>query len=252
MLHDVLGSLVAVLAFAVVLYAPGYVVAYAADLFGFRQMGFADRSLWAIACSFCVAPITAYLVGRSAGLSGICWLFGLSAIGTLLLLALRSSKTGLVSPRPLGDRSAGMWMDRLCAADAGRPAVRQQAVLQRGHGRPELSHCIYGRRGPDRHSPGESLVFRRRSGADALLLLLVCAVCGGRQARARLGAAVLHCEQHLGRLRPAGDGESLYAPLLPLGAPPAMDRARAPVRHRRGPHPRSRQRNPATHFERRH
>ena len=93
MLHDVLGSLVAVVAFAVVLYAPGYVVAYAVDLFGFRQMGFADRSLWGIACSFCVAPITAYLVGRGAGLNGICWLFALSAAVALLLLALRSNKT---------------------------------------------------------------------------------------------------------------------------------------------------------------
>ena len=93
MLHDVLGSLVAVVAFAVVLYAPGYVVAYAVDLFGFRQMGFADRSLWGIACSFCVAPITAYLVGRGAGLNGICWLFALSAAVALLLLTLTSNKT---------------------------------------------------------------------------------------------------------------------------------------------------------------
>jgi hypothetical protein len=94
MLHDVLGSLVAVAAFAAVLYAPGYVVAYAADLFGFRQMGFPDRSLWAMACSFCVAPISAYLVGRSAGLGGICWIFGISSAVALLLLALRSHRTG--------------------------------------------------------------------------------------------------------------------------------------------------------------
>ena len=93
MLQDGSGSLVAVLAFALVLYAPGYLVCYAADFFGFRQLDFAQRSLWAIACSFCVAPIAAYLVGRSAGLSGICWLFLAAAAGTLLLLVRRHSGT---------------------------------------------------------------------------------------------------------------------------------------------------------------
>ena len=86
MLQDVLGSMVAVLAFAVVLYAPGYLLAYATDLFGFRQMGFIDRSLWAMACSFSVVPIAAYLVGRSAGLDSLCWLLAGSALGALLLL----------------------------------------------------------------------------------------------------------------------------------------------------------------------
>ena len=86
MIQDVLGSLVAVLAFAMVLYAPGYVVASATDLFGFRQMGFADRSVWAMACSLGVVPITAYLVGRVAGLSGICWMLLASAVLAVILL----------------------------------------------------------------------------------------------------------------------------------------------------------------------
>jgi hypothetical protein len=94
MLQDVAGSLVAVLAFAAVLYAPGYLVAYATDLFEFRQMGFTERSMWAIACSFCVVPIALYLVGRSAGLSGICWLLAGTAIATLLLLWRRGSGLG--------------------------------------------------------------------------------------------------------------------------------------------------------------
>jgi len=85
MLQDLFGTLVAVLAFAVVLYAPGYLVAYATDLFSFRQMEFADRSLWAIACSFSVVPIVSYLVGRGAGLAGINWLLGASAVAVLLL-----------------------------------------------------------------------------------------------------------------------------------------------------------------------
>jgi hypothetical protein len=86
MLQDVLGSLTAVLAFAVVLYAPGYVFAYAADLYGFRQMGFSERSVWATACSFCILPILGHIVGRIAGLDGLCWLLTAFLAGALLLL----------------------------------------------------------------------------------------------------------------------------------------------------------------------
>jgi len=93
-LQDVSGSLVAVLAFSFVLYAPGYLVAYVSDLFGFRRMGFKERSMWAIACSFSVVPILSYLVGRGAGLEGLCWLFGGSALIALLHLWQRSSRTG--------------------------------------------------------------------------------------------------------------------------------------------------------------
>ncbi len=89
MLQDVLGSLVALPVFAAVLYAPGYVAGYAADLFGFRRLAFPERSLWAVACSFCVVPVTAYLVGRSAGPSGLCWLFVLCAAAAFALLCRR-------------------------------------------------------------------------------------------------------------------------------------------------------------------
>ncbi len=94
MLQDVFGSLLAVLAFAAVLYAPGYVVAFATDLFGFRKMSFPDRSTWAIAASFCIMPIAAYLVGRSAGLHAIPWLCGGFTVATSLLLTRKGSFSG--------------------------------------------------------------------------------------------------------------------------------------------------------------
>ncbi len=98
MLQDALGSLAAVLAFAVVLFAPGYLIAYATDLFGFRRMLFPDRSLWALACSFSVAPIAAYLLGRGAGLSGVCWFFLASAIGVLVLFLRRNGRAAWPGP----------------------------------------------------------------------------------------------------------------------------------------------------------
>ena len=94
MFQDLLGSLAAALAFAAVFYAPGYLLAYAIDLFQFRKMTIGERSLWAIACSFCVAPIAAYLIGRSAGLTGVGWLLSGCTIGTLLLLTRKVSRQG--------------------------------------------------------------------------------------------------------------------------------------------------------------
>lgn len=92
MLKDVLGSLVAVLAFSSLLYAPGYIAAYAVDLFGFRRLDFAARSLWAIACSFMLTPIAAYFVGRLFGLNGIVCAMILCTTGFALLLLLRDGR----------------------------------------------------------------------------------------------------------------------------------------------------------------
>jgi preprotein translocase subunit SecE len=94
MLQDILGSLVAVLAFAAVLYAPGYLLAYTTNLFQFRQMKFVQRSLWAIACSFCVTPIAAYLTGRCFGLSGIACLLIACTLATLLLFVPKNARQG--------------------------------------------------------------------------------------------------------------------------------------------------------------
>ncbi len=86
MVQDLVGTLAAVLAFAAVLYAPGYLIGYATDLFGFRQRNFADRSVGALATSFCVSPIAAHLIGRLAGLTGLCWALSATAFAAVLLL----------------------------------------------------------------------------------------------------------------------------------------------------------------------
>src|ERR1035438_10812471 len=85
-LQDVAGSAVAVVVFALALYVPGYVLGYAANLFGFRKMSFCERSLWAIAYSFAVTPIAGYLVGRYAGFNAACGLLlGIALVWLLLL-----------------------------------------------------------------------------------------------------------------------------------------------------------------------
>jgi hypothetical protein len=86
MILDLAGSLIATLTFTLVLYAPGYLTAHATNLFGFRQLPFASRSLWAIATSFIVAPIVSYFIGLSLGLNGICWTLSVAATLTAILL----------------------------------------------------------------------------------------------------------------------------------------------------------------------
>jgi hypothetical protein len=90
-LQDGLGSLTAVLAFATVFYAPGYLLAHSTNLFSFRPKPFADRSLWAIATSFSLTPILAYGIGRTLGLTPLCWLLAASALATLVLLLRRQN-----------------------------------------------------------------------------------------------------------------------------------------------------------------
>ena len=85
-LQDVAGSAVAVVVFALALYVPGYVLGYAANLFGFRKMSFCERSLWAIAFSFAVTPIAGYLAGRYAGFNAACGLLlGIALVWLVLL-----------------------------------------------------------------------------------------------------------------------------------------------------------------------
>ncbi len=79
-LHETLGSLCATLIFAAALYAPGFAVSYASNLFGFRKLSATERSCWAIAISFLVAPILADLLCRVAGLTAVTVTVGLASI----------------------------------------------------------------------------------------------------------------------------------------------------------------------------
>jgi hypothetical protein len=106
MLQDVLGSLTAVLAFTLVFFAPGYLVAYGTDLFQFRRMGFAERSVWSIATSFCVVPIVAYLTGRVMGLTGVCW--ALEGCAVASLWAMWRSRHS--QPWAIGERRYTAWI----------------------------------------------------------------------------------------------------------------------------------------------
>ncbi len=83
--QDLYGSIVAVLVFAIVLYVPGYLLAFAIDLFGFRSRAFPERTSWAIILSFLSVPLTAYLVGKYGNLDVLCWLIVSLGVGFFCL-----------------------------------------------------------------------------------------------------------------------------------------------------------------------
>ena len=83
--QDVAGSVAAVLAFALLLYGPGYLLAHALDLFSFRSRSFAERSSWALLSSFAVIPVAAYFIVRAAGLATFCWLCAAASLSAAWL-----------------------------------------------------------------------------------------------------------------------------------------------------------------------
>lgn len=93
--HDLLGSTVAVFAFAAVLYVPGYLLAYAINLFGSRAQGFAERTSWAITLSFLSVPLAAYFVGKFGGLGILSWLL---VVLLVVFIGLQISRRELPFP----------------------------------------------------------------------------------------------------------------------------------------------------------
>jgi hypothetical protein len=83
---DVLGCLRCVAASVAVLLAPGYCLAWATDLLGFRMRSVRERLAWGVALSFGVMTVASVELGKYTSLSAICWLAGICAIGYLAIL----------------------------------------------------------------------------------------------------------------------------------------------------------------------
>jgi hypothetical protein len=77
---DMLGCLRCVAAFAAVLLAPGYCVAWACDLLGFRARSVGERLAWGVALSFGAMTIVSVLLAKYSSLTAVCWLAGICAL----------------------------------------------------------------------------------------------------------------------------------------------------------------------------
>ena len=198
----------AVAAFALVLYAPGYLLAWVVDLFGFRRRSLAERSCWAMVCSFGLMPIMAYLAGRVVGLGPLCWVLMAVGIVTLILIfrsvpqgpklrasagtqgtgeavALRDSATkrhsgvAVVDTRKVAGGGACGGVGRVCSGaslvdlQVGKRLYFSVAMFDQSY-RVAFTDAVARTGVP----PANPLYFARPRGTNALLLLLVCAVRG--------------------------------------------------------------------------
>jgi hypothetical protein len=84
---DILGCLRSVTAFAALLLAPGYCLAWACDLLGFRARAAGERMAWGVALSFGGMTIVSVLLGKYGSLTAVCWLAGICALGCVGIMA---------------------------------------------------------------------------------------------------------------------------------------------------------------------
>ncbi len=112
---DILGCLRSVAAFAAVLLAPGYCLAWACNLLGFRARALGERLAWGVALSFGCMTIIAVLLGKYLSLAAVCWLAGICALGCAGIMAReawpRRHSTGLANKwRLIGTGIAAAWI----------------------------------------------------------------------------------------------------------------------------------------------
>ena len=89
MILDIVGVCRAMAGFAAILFAPGYVLAYGIDLFGFRRRSRQERSAWAMALSFAISPIFVTLAGHSVLLGAVASVLALVGIVAVVLMAVQ-------------------------------------------------------------------------------------------------------------------------------------------------------------------
>jgi len=85
-LTDICGALEAAALFTVFFLPPGFLLAYASNVLGFRGRSAAERFLWSIVLSLSISPILAVLLARIASLTVAASAFLLAAVAVLLLV----------------------------------------------------------------------------------------------------------------------------------------------------------------------
>jgi hypothetical protein len=101
---DILGCLRCVAAFATVLLAPGYCLAWACDLLGFRARAAGERLAWGVALSFGAMTIVSVLLAKYGSLTAVCWLAGICALGCAGIVVCEAW------PRWRGPAFANRWV----------------------------------------------------------------------------------------------------------------------------------------------
>ena len=108
--RDIFGCLRAVVTFAPVLLAPGYCLAWATNLVGFRTRSLGERLAWGVVLSFGVMTIAAVELAKYGSLSSVCWLAGACAAGFAGILATDGWKQVRGGWSMAGAGVAGVWV----------------------------------------------------------------------------------------------------------------------------------------------
>src|ERR1700677_2575316 len=89
---DILGCLRCVVAFAALLFAPGYCIAFASNFLGFRTRPTAERIPWALALSFGLVTIAAVEIAHLTSLTAVCWIAAVFAVACVAIIAWQISE----------------------------------------------------------------------------------------------------------------------------------------------------------------
>lgn len=96
-LHDIFGTLAGFATVPFLLLFPGFAIGWIADVAGFRSKSGLTRIAWAVAISFSVSPLIAYLIEKDLNLAVASWVFVFLSIAGIY--AWRRSQA---RPRPSG------------------------------------------------------------------------------------------------------------------------------------------------------
>ena len=108
-LSDIGGCLRCIVAFAAVLLAPGYCVAWALNLLGFRERTGGERLAWGIALSFGLMPLAAVELAKYRSLSAVCGACVTCAAAFLAILAVELRRSPPVFKR-VGAGIVAAWV----------------------------------------------------------------------------------------------------------------------------------------------
>ena len=112
MAEDLAGSLLAIGVLPLVVWVPGYALAWLLDLFEFRRRTAAFRAAFSVPLSIAVCPIVTYLLGRFGSMSAV-WTFYIAAAALVSILGWRAARRGrFVRPKGWGVFAAAalVWL----------------------------------------------------------------------------------------------------------------------------------------------
>jgi hypothetical protein len=112
MAEDLAGSLLAIGVLPLVVWVPGYALAWLFDLFEFRRRTAAFRAAVGVPLSIAVCPIVTYLLGRFGSMSAV-WSFYMAAAALVSILGWRAALRGrFVRPKGWGVFAAAalVWL----------------------------------------------------------------------------------------------------------------------------------------------